>query len=631
MTTAALTILGPLAAAAVILAVRRGAVWWAVLGAGIGAAGAIITLAHTAGGETFVATLPGLPGYPLRLHADTQAVLFATTVAVVGLVVLVYAVGYMRGEEGQTRFYAGMSFFVAAMQAFVFAGDWLLLLAAWELIGVASYLLIGFWYDRPGVGSAATRAFLTTRVADFGLYLGVFILIAQTGTSEIAATLAVRGTSATVAALLLLLAAMGKAAQTPFSGWLLDAMAGPTPVSALLHAATLVAAGVILLIRVSPLLDDFALPVVGAVGGVTAVVAGVTALAQRDLKRLLAASTASQIGFMLLAVGAGAPVAAIAHLVAHAAMKGALFLGAGVFQHSRDATDFAALAGVGRVRRGVFLGFAVAGLALAGVPPLAGFWSKDAVIAAAFAAPSAPLLAPLVLAGTFLTGTYVARSLRLLWGSAGQNTAKDADASGGGWMGAGVAVLAALAATLGLTVPYAGPSLGTPLPENLAALAFGLAFAVVGLAAGWFVPPARLLGPVAAVAERGFRVAGGVVAFVVCPTELLAGAADRCDRAIHGGVLTIGHGVSVVAHGLAQWDGGVHRGVLAVGQASVALAKRSRRFDERGIDGAIAALVRGLRDLDLRARRLQSGFVSRELVLAAGGALLLLVLLVFLR
>ncbi len=542
MTTTALTILGPLAAAAVILAVRRGAVWWAVLGAGIGAGGAIIALARTVGGKTFAATLPGLPGYPLRLHADTQAALFATTVAVVGLVVLVYAVGYMRREQGQTRFYAGMSFFIAAMQAFVFAGDWLLLLAAWELIGVASYLLIGFWYDRPGVGSAATRAFLTTRAADVGLYLGVFVLIAQTGTSEIAATLAVRGTSATVAALLLLLAAMGKAAQTPFSGWLLDAMVGPTPVSALLHAATLVAAGAILLIRVSPLLDGVALPVVGAVGGVTAVVAGVTALAQRDLKRLLAASTASQIGFMLLAVGAGAPVAAVAHLVAHAAMKGALFLGAGVFQHSRATTDFAALAGVGHVRRGVFLGFAVAGLALAGVPPLAGFWSKDAVIAAAFAAPSAPLLAPLVLAGTFLTGTYVARSLRLLWGSAEQDTAKDTNTGGDSWMGAGKAVLAALAATLGLAVPCAGPSLGTPLPENLAALAFGLAFAVAGLAAGWFVPPARLLGPVAAVAERGFRVAGGMVTFVVRPTELLAGAADRCDRAIHGGVLTIGRG-----------------------------------------------------------------------------------------
>jgi NADH-quinone oxidoreductase subunit L len=192
-------------------------------------------------------------------------------------------------------------------------------------------------------------------------------------------------------------------------------MVGPTPVSALLHSATLVAAGAILMIRVSPLLPHEVLLAVGLLGGLTLIVAGSVAVSQRDLKRLLAASTSSQYGLMLLSVGAGSPVAALVHLVAHATMKSSLFLGSGVFQHARGSTEFAELQGVGRARRWTFLGFAVAGLALAGVPPLSGFFSKDAILAASLESPYAPVLAPLAFAGTLLTATYVARALRILW------------------------------------------------------------------------------------------------------------------------------------------------------------------------------------------------------------------------
>ncbi len=601
MIVAALIILGPLAAAVLILALRRLAPALALLGAGVSLIAALFTLSRVANGAAYSATLPGLPGLPLRLVAEPLTAVFAALVAVVGFFVMVYAVGYMRGEGGLVRFFAGMSFFVAAMQALVLAGDWVLLLAAWELIGFSSYLLIGFWFERPGIAPAASRAFLYTRSADLGLYAAIFVLISQTGTSEISRTLQAGGAAAVAAGLFLLLAAMGKSAQTPLHGWLLDAMAGPTPVSALLHSATLVAAGAILLIRAFPLLPPAVLVVVGVVGGLTTLVTGLTALAQRDLKRLLAASTASQYGLMLLAIGAGVPVAALFHLLAHAAMKSSLFLGAGVFQHaSGDSTELADLEGMGRARRLTFLGFVIAGLALAGVPPLSGFWSKDAVLAATFVSPNAWLLAPLALAGTLLTGLYVGRALRLLWRGEGESE----PVAGERWMGAGLAVLVVLAATLGLAMPPVAGLLGAELSEEtLLVAAVGLVAALIGLALGWALPTGRLLGPVYGLAGRGFRVGGGFDGLVARPALGFARALDVFDR-------------------------GIHAGVLAVGSASLAVARASRVIDDRGIDGLIDALVRGTRDLGARARELQSGLVHRELLLAAAGVALVFALLI---
>ncbi len=601
MTIVAPIILGPLVAAALILVLRRGTPALGMLGAGISLVATLFTLSRVAGGARYASELPGLPGLPLRLVAEPLTVLLAVLVAVVGFLVMVYAVGYMRGEESLPRFFAGMSFFVAAMQVLVLAGDWVLLLGAWELIGFSSYLLIGFWFERPGVGLAATRAFLYTRTADLGLYAAIFVLISQSGTSEISRTLEASGVAAVFAGLFLLLAAMGKSAQTPFHGWLLDAMAGPTPVSALLHSATLVAAGAILLIRTFPLLSPAVLLVVGAIGGLTALVTGTTALVQRDLKRLLAASTASQYGLMLLAVGAGVPVAALFHLLAHAAMKSTLFLGAGVFQHAAGgSTQLADLEGVSRNRRLTFLGFVVAGLALTGVPPLSGFWSKDAILAATFVSPHAWLLAPLALSGTLLTGLYVGRALRLLWRGEG----KSESVAGIGWMGAGFAVLATLSVTLGLALPAVAGLLGVEPPETaLLVAAFGLVAALAGLALGWALPAERLLGPLFGLAGRGFRVGGGFDGLVARPAFALARAVGALDR-------------------------GIHASVLAVGSAALVVAGASRETDERGLDGLIKALVRGTRSLGDRARELQSGLVHRELLLAAVGGALVSVALV---
>jgi NADH-quinone oxidoreductase subunit L len=596
----ALAIAGPLAAAVLIVVLRRGAAALALLGAGVGSLGAVVSLTGVAAGARYAAELPGLPGLPLRLVAEPLTAALATVVAVVSALVLLYAVGYVGEERDKARFYAGMSFFSAAMQTLVLAGDWVVLLASWELIGLSSYLLIGFWYGREGVPQAATRAFLYTRTADLGLYVGIFVLITQTGTSEISATLEVGGAAATLVGLLFLVAAAGKSAQTPLQGWLQDAMVGPTPVSALLHSATLVAAGAILMIRVSPLLPQEVLLAVGLVGGLTALVAGLIAVSQRDLKRLLAASTSSQYGFMLLAVGAGSPVAALIHLVAHAAIKSSLFLGSGVFQHARGSTEFTELEGVGRARRWTFLGFAVAGLALAGVPPLSGFFSKDAILAASLESPYAPVLAPLAFAGTLLTATYIALALRLLW----RGDDRTEPVAGIGWMGAGLAALVGLAATLGPALPPLARFVGAGLQEGIGLGAVsGALLALCGLALGWFVPAGRLLGPLRRPAEMGFCIDGGFDGLVARPALATARGFDLFDR-------------------------GIHAAVLGIGRAGLVAAHASRLVDERSIDGLIGALVRGTRELGGRARKLQSGLVHRELMIAVAGVALIFALLV---
>ncbi len=595
-----LPVAAPLAAALAALLLRRAptaAPWIALAGAAAALAGSALLIIGVAEGANWQATLPGLPGYPLRLVATPETALFSALVAAVSALVLVYAVGYMRGEAGVPRFFVGMGLFAGAMQALVLAGDWVLLLAAWEIIGFASWLLIGFWFDRQDARAGATRT------ADLGLYTGVFVLISASGSSEIAATLSVSGAAATAAGLLLLLAAMGKSAQAPLTGWLQDAMAGPTPVSALLHSATLVAAGAVLLIRVHPLLPAGVLLATGVVGGVTAVLAGLTALAEHDLKRLLAASTAGQYGFMLLAVGAGSPVAAAFHLVAHAAMKSTLFLAAGVFQHERGSTGFAVLGGAGRNRKAAYAAFAIAGLALTGVPPLSGFFSKDAILAATLDSRYAGLLLPLALAGTLLTGLYVGRALRLLWGRATEESAYSRTRLRGRvWMYAGLVGLALAAAVLGTGAGPVAALLGEELPESLVVAAGGLLLGIAGLAGGWLIQAERLLGSMREPAARGFRFAGGFDGMVARPALAVASAAGRADDALH-------------------------RGVVAVGRASLVVAGASRTTDEAGIGRSIAALVSGARGLGGRARQLQSGLIHRELALATiGGALILVVL-----
>ncbi|NVK13984.1 MAG: NADH-quinone oxidoreductase subunit L [Rhodobacteraceae bacterium] len=612
-----LTILAPLGAGLTTLALRRMPEAIALTGAALGLAGAIALLAGVAGGADVTATLPFLPDLPIRLVANPLTATLALVVATVAAMVLTYAAGYMSHDPERPRFFGTMLMFVAAMQLLVLSGDWITLLAAWEMIGFASYLLIGFWHRRKGVPGAAMRAFLYTRTADLGLYLAAFLLIGIAGTSEISATLSTTGTPALIAGLLLLFAAMGKSAQVPMQDWLMRAMAGPTPVSALLHSATLVAAGAILLIRTAPMLPGGALLAIGIVGGATAVIAGLMALAATDLKRLLAASTASQYGLMLIAVGAGAPVAALLHLIAHAAIKSALFLGAGVFQHDRESTDLDTLAGVGRARPGIFAGFALAALALAGLPPLAAFYSKDAILAAALDSPSAAWFLPLALAGSVLTGAYMGRALKVLWSGTPEKPRDKVPL-----MAVGMGVLVILAATLGFAFKPLEAMLGAHLAEpGWIVPAMGLAVGLAGLALGWLLAPARLLGPLLAPARNGFPLAGGMDALVVRPTLALARLCDRLDawiirRVVLGGIVA---GTQALSRRIERAEDSLLALLNAVGRLNLSLGLASLRFDRDTIDRAIFGLVDRTIALGTRARRLQSGLIHREMALTVAG------------
>jgi NADH-quinone oxidoreductase subunit L len=337
---------------------------------------------------------------PLELWVDPLAVLMLLIVTVVGSLIVAYSVWYMAHEEGYPRFFAEMALFLGSMTGLVLAGNLLLLYVFWELVGLCSYLLIGFYFTRPAAAAAATKAFVVTRLGDFGFALGVLTVWTLFGSlryQEVLQPDAVQqvlsnsgGTAGAVCSLLLFCGAIGKSAQFPLHVWLPDAMEGPTPVSALIHAATMVTAGVYMVARFHPIFfpnsAEAALveSVVASIGAFTAFLAALIATAQTDLKRILAYSTISQLGYMFLALGTGSPLGAVAamwHVFTHAFFKALLFLGAGSVMHATGGElNIWRMGGLARslpVTHGTFL---CGALALAGVPPFAGFWSKDAVL-----------------------------------------------------------------------------------------------------------------------------------------------------------------------------------------------------------------------------------------------------------
>jgi NADH-quinone oxidoreductase subunit L len=332
-------------------------------------------------------------GASFELLWDPLAALMALVVTGVGTLIHVFAIGYMHGDERFPRFFTYLNLFAASMLTLVLAGNYAMLFLGWELVGLCSYLLIGFWFTRPSAAAAAKKAFVVNRIGDFGFMIGLMLVFATFGTLSFGGVFERAGAEltsgmATAIGLLLLLGAAGKSAQIPLYVWLPDAMEGPTPVSALIHAATMVTAGVYVIARSAPIyeLTPFASTVVASVGAITAIWAASIALAQRDIKRVLAYSTISQLGFMFLAVGAAAYVAGIFHLMTHAFFKALLFLGAGSVIHAMgDEQDMRKMGGLLRRMPVTAVTMGIASLALAGIPPLAGFWSKDEILAADFA------------------------------------------------------------------------------------------------------------------------------------------------------------------------------------------------------------------------------------------------------
>ena len=360
---------------------------------------------------------------------DPLAAAMLMMIALVGLCIFVFSIGYMAEDKNLTRFFAYMSFFSGAMLGLVIANSLLLLFIFWELVGLASYLLIGFWIEKPSAAAAAKKAFITTRIGDMGFFLGMLWLYGRSGTLLFydggngcleSAGLAMLGASATFIALLIFCGAVGKSGQFPLHVWLPDAMEGPTPVSALIHAATMVAAGVFLVARVYPLFSlgatngvTTSLTVVVWIGVTTALMAALIAIAQADIKRILAYSTVSQLGLMMVSLGVGGVAAGIMHLLAHGFFKALLFLGSGSVIHGcHGEQDIRKMGGLRRLLPLTFVTYATGMMALSGVPFFfSGGWTKEEVLHATAHWPRSHVPYYLLLAGVVLTALYMTRQI----------------------------------------------------------------------------------------------------------------------------------------------------------------------------------------------------------------------------
>ncbi len=356
----------------------------------------------------------------LGLMVDSLTAVMLIVVTVVSLMVQIYSQGYMHGDPGYHRYYAWMSLFTASMLGVVLADSLLLIFVFWELVGLCSYLLIGFWFHRPSAANAAKKAFIVTRLGDFGFLAAILLLFAKTGTFDIAELYvkvgALAGVTITWAAIGIFAGAAGKSAQFPLHVWLPDAMEGPTPVSALIHAATMVAAGVFLVARTLPIFIHSieAMTTVAIIGGFTAIFAASMGLVMTDIKRVIAYSTISQLGYMMLGLGAGGVAIGIFHLFNHAFFKALLFLGAGSVNHATGTFDMRQMGGLRKVMPWTYATFVIAALSLAGIWPLSGFWSKDEIVVIALE--HQPVLGYLAMITVFMTAFYIFRVLFMTFG-----------------------------------------------------------------------------------------------------------------------------------------------------------------------------------------------------------------------
>jgi NADH-quinone oxidoreductase subunit L len=543
------------------------------------------------------------------LQLDQLSISFALLITGVGSLIHLFAVGYMSHDPERRRFFGYMNLFVAAMLLLVLADNYLLLYAGWEGVGLASYLLIGFWQFKPSAAVAAKKAFIANRVGDAGLSLAIMLMFATFGTVSFTGVLGSPGGAGhgvlTALGLLLLLGACGKSAQVPLQSWLLDAMEGPTPVSALIHAATMVTAGVYLIVRSAPIFDltaDARLAVT-VVGAVTLLFGAVIGCAKDDIKKVLAGSTMSQIGYMTLAAGLGPAgyVFAIAHLIAHGFFKANMFLGAGSVKHSmNDEVDMRRFGALRTVMAVTFWAFLPGYLAIIGVPPFSGYFTKDPVIAAAFdkGGTSGALLGTAALLGAGITAFYMTRLMLMTF--AGERRWDDSVhphevppimtaptiVLAGGSIGAGAFLIIG-----NRFVNFLGALTGfPPAARGIFNWVSGvtLALVIAGAAAGWAMYGRR---PVPAVAP-----ASGLL--------VTAARKDLYGDAFNESVL--------MRPG--QW-----------------LTRLSVFFDNRGVDGLVNTLAATVGGTSGRLRRVQSGFVRSYALSMFLGAVLLVGALLLVR
>ncbi len=550
----------------------------------------------------------------LSLSLDPLAAATLTVVTIVATGVLVYSLGYLHRDDRRGWYFAVVSLFTSAMLALVLSGNLLLTFAMWEVMGLCSYLLIGFWHELEAPRKASQKAFLTTRIGDLGFLVALFAIFANTGSFDLAQVLqAAPGWApgvALVVALGLLWAAMGKSAQLPLHVWLPDAMAGPTPASALIHAATMVAAGVFVVARMLPVFElvPGVMSAMLVIGAVTALVGGLLAAVQHDVKKVAAYSTISQLGLMFVALGAGSATAALFHLTTHAFFKSLIFLGSGVIIHSAHTQDMREMGGLAKHLPVTTVTFGIGCLALAGVPPLSGFFSKDEILAVLLHDQHYAIFAVVVLSSA-ITAYYVTRLwFRVFTGPEQGHGLHEAHYS----MLAPMVVLAAITLVAGFgTTLFAGLFGETGHFPGLDMWLISFAVAGTGIAAGWWIYGRRSAVTNTRVWKDRFGYAYDALANKLYFDLTYEKVFIR--------------GYFVLASELSRFDARVVDGVVN-GAARVwsVLSGGMSLFDGRVVDGAVNGLASGARALGNSARRIQTGRLQDYQRLIVGASLCLL-------
>jgi NADH-quinone oxidoreductase subunit L len=547
----------------------------------------------------------------LRILVDPLSVFMMLIVSGVGFLIVAYSIGYMDGDDEERRYFAYMALFVFSMLLLVQAGNFVILLAGWGLVGLSSYLLIGFWHERPTAVAAAKKAFIMNAIGDATMALAFFLLIQHHNSLNFPPALHVgpgHGWLANLVALGLLGGAVAKSAQIPLQTWLPDAMEGPTPVSALIHAATMVTAGVYLIVRChaifeqAPRVEELA----AGLGAATILLAGLIALVQVDIKRVIAYSTMSQIGYMFLGAGLGAYANAMFHLMTHAFFKALLFMAAGIVIHALTGEqDIRKLAGAGRLFPVTRIAFLIGSLALIGILPFAGFFSKDSIVAAGLDRGwYGYVLAAAALAGTFLTGLYTWRLFLIVF--TGEPTAfvrehfHEHHREAPFWLLAPTLVLAVLS-VIGGWIQFA--PLWHPVSDWLDTVAPALA------------TPSGTQEAVASVLAVALGLGGLAVAYLIYGSHRLA-------------VPRVAWAQNLLEHKFyfdEAYDYAFYR-------PSVALAVGLKRwFEDPVIGGSIKEFTAGMRGVALGARRIQTGLVRVYAIAIAASLVVLMVVFVAVR
>ncbi len=576
---------------------------------------------------------------------DPLAAVMLVMITLVGLCIFLFSVGYMADDKNFTRFFAYLSYFSGAMLGLVIANSLLLLFIFWELVGLASYLLIGFWIEKPTAAAAAKKAFITTRIGDMGFFLGMLWLYGRSGTLLFydggsgcleSAGLAMLSASATFIALLIFCGAVGKSGQFPLHVWLPDAMEGPTPVSALIHAATMVAAGVFLVARVYPLFSAGAingvtpsLTVVVWIGVTTALMAALIAIAQADIKRILAYSTVSQLGLMMVSLGVGGVAAGIMHLLAHGFFKALLFLGAGSVIHGcHGEQDIRKMGGLRRFMPVTFFTYAIGMMALSGVPLFfSGGWTKEEILHAVAHWPPSHVPYYLILAGVVLTALYMTRQIIYVFFGPARSSSEHAHESPRVMTWPLIALaLCAIFFSVGLTPAWPwlhGYLTGELVQFDVARLIkpmFFVSLVLVGMGIGLGIWMYRKAG----VPERN-RPAG-IDPLEYAQPALFCFLANKMwiDELYARTVIAFGWMAARLSDWMDRyfWDGLV-RGFGAIGQL---FGIFTTSVDERGINAGVDETTAGARGLGRLMSAAHSGQIQTYLNIIAVGMLALLLL-----